>query len=241
MIKLVKVNKNFGNNNVLHDISLEIDKNEIVAILGASGSGKSTFLRCINRLEEPSSGEIYIGDQKVTVKNKMLVCQKVAMVFQNFNLFPHFTVLENLIYAPMQVNKLSLNQAQEKAMNLLQRVGLEDKINTKPSELSGGQKQRVAIARALMMDPEIILFDEPTSALDLEIIKDLINLIKSLKELDITMLIVTHHVGFAKQVATKVIFMEQGHISDYIESKAFFNSAGSERSRAFLENIKEIE
>ncbi len=241
MIKLNRLTKKFESSRALNDITLEIAKEDVVAIIGPSGSGKSTLLRCINRLEDPSSGEVFIDDKKISKKNIRSVCKKVAMVFQNFNLFPHFTVIENLTYGPINVNRLFSVAAQAKAMELLKTVGLEDKAYEKPSSLSGGQKQRVAIARALMMDPEIILFDEPTSSLDLEIIKDLLGLIESLKARHITMLIVTHHIGFAKKVANKVIFMERGYVLDYMEASKFFIQPGSQRARLFLENIKDID
>jgi polar amino acid transport system ATP-binding protein len=241
MIKLIKLSKKFGSNKALKEVSLEIAEKDIVAVIGPSGSGKSTLLRCINRLDFPTSGEVFIRDKKITKRNLREVCKKIGMVFQNFNLFPHFSVLENLTYGPINLNGLKPEEANLKAVGILKTMGLEDKANFKPSSLSGGQKQRVAIARALMMDPEVILFDEPTSALDLEIIKDLINIIQSLKERNITMLIVTHHIGFAKKVANKIIFMEQGHVLDYMETEQFFKRPTSHRAKLFLESISGIE
>ncbi|MCC2646107.1 MAG: peptide transporter ATP-binding protein [Rickettsiaceae bacterium] len=241
MIKLVKLSKKFGSNQALKEVTLEIKKNDIVAIIGPSGSGKSTLLRCINRLDNPTSGEVYISDKKANKKNIRLICQKIGMVFQNFNLFPHFSVLENLTYGPINLNGLKTEDANQKALELLKTMNLEDKANYKPSSLSGGQKQRIAIARALMMDPEVILFDEPTSALDLEIIKDLISIIEALRAQNITMLIVTHHIGFAKKVSNKIIFMEQGHVLDYMDTNLFFDNPKSHRARLFLESINGIE
>ncbi len=241
MIKLVKLSKKFATNYALNEVSLEVARQDIIAIIGSSGSGKSTLLRCINRLETPTSGEVYLADQKVTKRNIREICKKIAIVFQNFNLFPHFTVIENLIYGPININKIAISAASDKALKILRDLGLEDKANLKPSSLSGGQKQRVAIARALMMDPEVILFDEPTSALDLEIIKDLINIIDSLKAKKITMLIVTHHVGFARKISNKIIFMDKGHVLDYMSTEEFFKEPNSHRAKIFLDNIKDIE
>jgi polar amino acid transport system ATP-binding protein len=241
MIKLIKLSKRFGSNKALKDVTLEIERNDVVAVIGPSGSGKSTLLRCINRLDNPTSGEVFISDKKVNKKNIRQICQKVGMVFQNFNLFPHFSVLENLTYGPININGLKTDEANQKALELLKTINLEDKANYKPSSLSGGQKQRIAIARALMMDPEIILFDEPTSALDLEIIKDLISIIETLKARNITMLIVTHHIGFAKKVSNKIIFMEQGLVLDYMDTDHFFDNPKSHRAKLFLDSIKGIE
>lgn len=241
MIKFQNIVKKFGNHVALQQLNLTIDKQDVIAIIGPSGSGKSTLLRCISNLETSSSGYIQINNIKLDKNNIAQVTEKVAMVFQNFNLFPHFTVLENLTYSAIKVQGLATQDAINKANKLLNQFGLQDKANYKPAKLSGGQKQRVAIARALMTDPEIILFDEPTSALDLEIIKDLIALIKNLAEQNITMLIVTHHIGFAKQIASKIIFMDQGYVLDYMPTADFFKQPNSARARLFLENIKNIE
>jgi len=210
VIRVEFLTKSFGKLDVLKDISTEIKDGEVVAVIGPSGSGKSTFLRCLNLLETPTRGRIYINNVEVTDPKCDIqkVRQNVGMVFQHFNLFPHMTVLENLTYAPRKVKGWSKAQAEEKAMELLDRVGLAEKAGVYPSRLSGGQKQRVAIVRALAMEPEYMLFDEPTSALDPEMVKEVLDVMKSLAQMGITMAIVTHEMGFARDVADRVLFLE---------------------------------
>ncbi len=239
MIRLEHVSKSFGNLQVLKDINLEIEKGEIVTIIGPSGSGKSTLLRCINLLEIPSSGNIYVKDVNIVDKgvNVQAIRQNVGMVFQHFNLFKNMTVLKNMIYAPMTVNKLSKEEAEEKALILLERVGLKDKAEQYPSRLSGGQKQRVAIARALAMEPEVLLFDEPTSALDPEMVKEVLEVIKSLAHTGITMALVTHEMGFAREVADKVVFLDEGYLLEQASPDLFFENPQSERAKQFLANV----
>ncbi|WP_028983152.1 amino acid ABC transporter ATP-binding protein [Sporolactobacillus terrae] len=240
MIKAEHVYKDFGSTKVLKDVSLAINKGEVVVIIGPSGSGKSTFLRCINLLEPPTKGSVLIDDQDlVSLKQKQVtkVREKVGMVFQHFHLFPHKTVLDNLIYAPMKVKKLSKDEAVKRAEALLEKVGLLDKKNQYPNKLSGGQKQRVAIARALAMEPEYMLFDEPTSALDPEMVKEVLDVIQSLAESGMTMVIVTHEMGFAKQVANKVVFMDDGRILESNTPEAFFSNPKTDRAKDFLKKI----
>lgn len=211
----------------------------MVAIIGPSGSGKSTFLRCINMLETPTDGQIMFKDQIITDKktNIMKVRENVGMVFQHFHLFPHKTVLENLIYAPMKVKKLSKAEAVKQARELLTKVGLADKESTYPNRLSGGQKQRVAIARALAMNPEVMLFDEPTSALDPEMVKEVLEVMKSLAHTGMTMLIVTHEMGFAKEVADRVLFLDGGLLVEESAPEDFFSNPKSQRAKDFLEKV----
>ena len=214
MIKIDNLFKNYGELEVLKGVSTQINKGEVVAVIGPSGSGKSTFLRCINRLEEPTLGHIFIDGEDImspkTDINHMRA--KVGMVFQHFNLFPHKTVLENLTLAPMKVKGLRKDEIDEKALILLSKVGLKDKALAYPDQLSGGQKQRIAIARALCMDPEVILFDEPTSALDPEMIREVLDVMRELANEGMTMVVVTHEMGFARKVADRVLFMDQGSI-----------------------------
>ena len=214
MIEVKGLYKNFGNLEVLKDINKTINKGEVVAIIGPSGSGKSTLLRCINLLETPSKGEILIEGENIlsSKTNVNKIRQKVGMVFQHFNLFPHKTVLQNLTMAPVKLKKMSKAEAEKTAIDLLRKVGLEEKKDVYPNTLSGGQKQRVAIARALAMNPEVILFDEPTSALDPEMIGEVLDVIKKLAHEGMTMLLVTHEMGFARNVAKRVIFMDEGRI-----------------------------
>ncbi|MCO7176368.1 amino acid ABC transporter ATP-binding protein [Sporolactobacillus kofuensis] len=240
MIKAEHIYKNFGDIHVLKDVSMEVNKGEVVVIIGPSGSGKSTFLRCINLLEEPTKGQVQIDDQNLTElspKQVVKVREKVGMVFQHFYLFPHKTVLENLIYAPMKVKGLSRDEAVARAKELLKKVGLFDKINQYPNKLSGGQQQRVAIARSLAMEPDYMLFDEPTSALDPEMVKEVLDVIQSLAESGMTMIIVTHEMGFAKMVADKVIFMDDGQILESNTPENFFNHPSTERAKDFLQKI----
>lgn len=240
MIKVEHIYKNFGSIHVLKDVSLEVKKGEVVVIIGPSGSGKSTFLRCINLLEMPTKGQVEIDDQNMTElkpKQVVKVREKVGMVFQHFYLFPHKTVLENLIYAPMKVKGLAKDDAVARARKLLEKVGLSEKEDQYPSKLSGGQQQRVAIARSLAMEPDYILFDEPTSALDPEMVKEVLDVIQSLAETGMTMIIVTHEMGFAKNVANKVVFMDDGQILESAAPADFFASPKTERARNFLEKI----
>ncbi|WP_406589026.1 arginine ABC transporter ATP-binding protein ArtR [Bacillus atrophaeus] len=239
MIKIEKLSKSFGKNEVLKNISTTIGEGEVVAVIGPSGSGKSTFLRCLNLLEKPNGGTIMIKDNEITKPktNTLKVRENIGMVFQHFHLFPHKTVLENIMYAPVNVKKESKQAAQEKAEELLRKVGLFDKRNDYPNRLSGGQKQRVAIARALAMNPDIMLFDEPTSALDPEMVKEVLQVMKELVETGMTMVIVTHEMGFAKEVADRVLFMDEGMIVEDGNPIEFFLSPKSRRAQDFLEKI----
>ena len=239
MIKVEGLKKNFGKLEVLKGISTMIKDGEVVAIIGPSGSGKSTFLRCMNLLEKPTSGHIYIDDKDITDKktNIMKIRQNVGMVFQHFYLFPHKTVMENLTYAPMKVKGKSKQEAEKKGLELLEKVGLLEKANEYPSRLSGGQKQRVAIARALAMEPEVMLFDEPTSALDPEMVKEVLDVMKSLAETGMTMAIVTHEMGFAKEVADRVLFLDGGVLAEDAPPEEFFSNPKSQRARDFLDKI----
>ncbi|EIT87304.1 amino acid ABC transporter ATP-binding protein [Fictibacillus macauensis ZFHKF-1] len=239
MIDIEKLHKSFGKNDVLKGISAHIEQGEVVAVIGPSGSGKSTFLRCINFLEVPTSGRIVYQGEEVTAHAAKLqaVRKRIGMVFQHFHLFPHMTVLENITYAPITVNKVGKATAVQKARELLQKVGLADKENEYPNRLSGGQKQRVAIARALAMEPEVILFDEPTSALDPEMVKEVLEVMKSLAHSGITMVIVTHEMGFAKEVADRVLFLDGGLLVEDASPAQFFAAPKSERAQAFLEKV----
>ncbi|RDW15042.1 amino acid ABC transporter ATP-binding protein [Oceanobacillus chungangensis] len=239
MIKAVNITKDFGANTVLKDISTTINHGEVVAIIGPSGSGKSTFLRCLNLLEEPTSGNIFINDKKITDKkiDKLAIRKNIGMVFQHFHLFPHMTVLENVAYAPQKVKKLSKTEAESIANKLLDKVGLTDKVAAYPNRLSGGQKQRVAIARALAMEPEIMLFDEPTSALDPEMVKEVLDVMKDLVDTGMTMVIVTHEMNFAKEVADKVLFLADGVLVEEGRPQEFFNHPKTERAQDFLAKV----
>lgn len=234
--------KKYGNNTVLNDISISIKEGDVVCIIGPSGSGKSTFLRCLNKLEEPTSGDIVIDGAHLMDKNTdiNLVRQHIGMVFQHFNLFPHLTVLENIILAPMDLKKASRDEAEKNAIRLLDMVGLADKKDMKPDNLSGGQKQRVAIARALAMNPDIMLFDEPTSALDPEMVGDVLNVMKDLAKQGMTMVIVTHEMGFAKEVANRVLFTDGGKILEDGTPQQIFENPQNERTKDFLNKVLNI-
>ena len=236
MIKIKNLKKQFGNNVVLKDISVNIEKGEVVSVIGPSGSGKSTFLRCINGLEEFDGGHILVDNEDMADKNLNIdkLREKIGMVFQSFNLFPHLTVLENIILAPVTLKKINKEEAKIKAKELLRKVGLEEKADFYPSSLSGGQKQRVAIARALAMNPEAILFDEPTSALDPEMVGEVLQVMKSLAKDGMTMIVVTHEMGFAREVCDRVIFMADGEIVEQGSPKDVFFSPQHERTQNFL-------
>ncbi|MET3291073.1 amino acid ABC transporter ATP-binding protein [Brevibacillus fluminis] len=239
MIKVRKLAKSFGNLQVLKSIDLEIKKSEVVVLIGASGSGKSTLLRCLNFLEMKDSGDIEIGGQLIDVKHTNLnkVREHVGMVFQHFNLFPHMTVLQNVMEAPVHVKKRSKAEVEKKARELLQRVGLTDKADFYPEQLSGGQKQRVAIARALAMEPDVMLFDEPTSALDPELVGEVLATMKDLARDGMTMVVVTHEMGFAREVADRVIMLADGEMVEEGHPKDFFSNPKHERTRRFLQQI----
>ena len=239
MINITNLYKNFGDLEVLKNISTEIKKGEIISIIGPSGSGKATFLRCINKLEDPSSGHIYIDGMDLMDKNTDInkVRERVGMVFQQFNLFPNMTVLDNLTLSPIMVKKESKEEAEKYALSLLEKVGLSDKANSYPTQLSGGQKQRIAIARALAMKPEVILFDEPTSALDPEMIKEVLDVMRDLAKEGMTMLIVTHEMGFARNVGNRILFMDKGEIIEDCPPKEFFENPTNERIKDFLNKV----
>ena len=237
MIEIKNLKKNFGSNEVLKGIDQEVEQHEVLCIIGPSGSGKSTMLRCINHLEEPTSGEIYIDGELVTKSNLDNIRTKMGMVFQQFNLFPHKTVLENLTIAPMSVKGVSKEEAEEKALKLLDRVGMLEKADAYPKSLSGGQQQRVAIARALCMDPEIMLFDEPTSALDPEMVGEVLDVMKSLAKEGMAMIVVTHEMGFAREVANRIVFMDDGQILESGDPKEFFAAPKTQRARDFLSKV----
>ena len=237
MIKIEGLKKSYGKNEVLKGISTEVKEKEVIAIIGPSGSGKSTFLRCINRLEEPTAGVISFNGEVITEKNVMKTRENLGMVFQHFHLFPHKTVLENLTYAPLKVKGVSKDEAVKHAEELLKKVGLFEKRNEYPNRLSGGQKQRVAIARALAMNPKVMLFDEPTSALDPEMVKEVLAVMKSLAESGMTMLIVTHEMGFAREVADRVLFLDGGVLVEDASPEEFFSSPKSERAQEFLNKV----
>ena len=238
MIKLENVHKSFGKNEVLKGIDLHIEKGQVVVIIGPSGSGKSTVLRTMNYLEEPTSGKVIVDGMDLSDKSKLNeVRAEVGMVFQNFNLFPHMTVMENLTLAQTKVRKTSSDDAKKIGQALLDRVGLGDKANAYPDSLSGGQKQRVAIARALAMKPKVMLFDEPTSALDPEMVREVLDVMKSLAEEGMTMVIVTHEMGFAKEVADRVLFVDGGLILEDDTPEKVFDAPTNERTKLFLSKI----
>lgn len=239
MIRLADVNKYFGHNHVLKDISLTVKPGEKVVVIGPSGSGKSTMIRCMNQLEKPDSGTVTVDNIEITDPHAPIreVRQKVAMVFQQFNLYPHKTVLENLTIAPILVQGLKKEDAERTGLEFLERVGLKEKANAYPAQLSGGQQQRVAIARALNMHPEIMLFDEPTSALDPEMINEVLDVMVDLAQSGITMVVVTHEMGFARKVADRVIFMADGEILETGTPEHFFLNPQNERAKQFLSKI----
>lgn len=249
MVKMEKVFKSFGNLKVLKNIDFEVSKGEVVCIIGPSGSGKSTLLRCLNHLERITSGRVFIdgelvderesGKDQLRVSQKKVseICSELGMVFQRFNLFPHMTVLQNVMEAPVIVRKVPKQEAQEYALELLKKVGLEDKKDEYPSRLSGGQQQRVAIARALAMKPKIMLFDEPTSALDPELVGEVLEVMKDLAKEGMTMLVVTHEMGFAREVGSRVIFMDNGEIKEEGTHEEIFTNPKNERTRAFLQKV----
>ena len=244
MVKMENVQKNFGDLQVLKDISLELKRGEVVAIIGPSGSGKSTLLRCLNRLETVDGGSIAIEDEYLVKNGKYVddatarsICGKMGMVFQQFNLFPHMTVLENLLEAPLIVKKMKREEILPVAEELLAKVGLAEKKDVYPTRLSGGQQQRVAIARALAMNPDIMLFDEPTSSLDPELTGEVLKTMRNLAEENMTMIVVTHEMGFAREVATKVIFMADGIVQEQGTPEELFGNPKNERLKAFLKSI----
>ena len=239
LIQVQNLGKSFGNIEVLKDITVDIYKGDVVFVVGPSGSGKSTFLRCLNRLEEPTKGHIYfegtdITDPKTDIDKHR---QKMGMVFQQFNLFPHMDIMKNLTLAPMKLQGKSQQEAEAEAMRLLERVGLADRAHAYPSQLSGGQKQRIAIARALCMKPDVMLFDEPTSALDPEMVGEVLNVMRDLAAEKMTMVVVTHEMGFAREVATRVMFMDGGYFMEEAAPEEFFSNPKNERLKSFLSKV----
>ncbi|MCH3964383.1 MAG: amino acid ABC transporter ATP-binding protein [Clostridium sp.] len=240
MIEAKNLTKTFGELVVFDNMSVNVEKGEVLVIIGPSGSGKSTFLRCLNSLEIPDSGEVSIEGQVINYKNKKstrAIIEKMGMVFQNFNLFSHMTVLENVMVAPIKVKRENKNEVEKRAKRIIEKVGLIDKLDMYPSKLSGGQRQRVAIARALAMNPDIMLFDEPTSALDPELVGEVLNVMKELAEEGMTMVVVTHEMGFAKEVADRVIFMDSGKIVEEAAPEEIFNNPKNIRTKSFLSKI----
>ncbi len=239
MIEVKNLNKNFGENLVLNDITENIKQGEKVVIVGPSGSGKSTFLRCLNLLEQPTGGEIWFEGNNITDKKTNIdnLRQKMGMVFQHFNLFPHLTILQNITLAPITLKLQSKDEAEENAKRLLERIGLLDKADTYPAMLSGGQKQRIAIIRALAMNPDVMLFDEPTSALDPEMVGEVLELMKELANEGMTMVVVTHEMGFAREVGTRVLFMDGGKIVEQNTPQEFFDNPQHERLQEFLAKV----
>lgn len=238
-IKVTNLKKSYGDLEVLKSIDLQVQEGEVVCLIGPSGSGKSTLLRCLNLLEEVTGGEVRVNGNDLTDKGTNInqVRENIGMVFQHFNLFPHLTILDNITLAPVELKKATKEQAKEKALELLKRVGLQDKASAKPEQLSGGQKQRVAIARALAMNPDIMLFDEPTSALDPEMVGEVLAVIKQLAQEGMTMVIVTHEMGFAREVADRVIFMDGGYIVEQGTPQEIFGNPQNERTKDFLNKV----
>jgi polar amino acid transport system ATP-binding protein len=239
VIEVSDLNKSFGKNHILKGIDIEIQKGEVIVIIGPSGSGKSTFLRCLNLLETPDRGSITFEGMKITDKKNDInkLREKMGMVFQQFNLFPHKTVLENITIAPINVKKMSTDEGNSIAFKLLKKIGLEEKADSYPSQLSGGQKQRIAIARALAMEPDVMLFDEPTSALDPEMVGEVLNVMKELASEGMTMVVVTHEMGFAKEVGDRVLFMDDGKILEEGTPEELFNNPKNSRTKDFLSKI----
>lgn len=240
MIRVEHLQKNFGQLHALKDVTLEVNKGEIVSLIGPSGSGKSTLLRCIHGLEKPDKGKIYMNDELMDPQNKEKYREQrnhMGFVFQHFNLFPHMTVLDNLNLAQTEVLGRSEEDATKKSLELLKRVGLQEKKDSYPNNLSGGQKQRVAIARALCMDPDMMLFDEPTSALDPEMIKEVLEVMKDLGKQGMTMIVVTHEMGFARKVGSRVVFLDHGEIIEDAPSEEFFSNPKSDRAKDFLSKV----
>ena len=238
MIKMIDVYKSFGKNEVLKGINLHVERGEVVVIIGPSGSGKSTVLRCMNYLEEPTSGDVIVDGMNLNVKENINnVRAEVGMVFQRFNLFPHMTVLDNITLAPQKIRKMSKEEAEKIALELLAKVGLQDKADSYPQQLSGGQQQRVAIARALAMKPKVMLFDEPTSALDPEMVSEVLDVMKNLAKEGMTMVVVTHEMGFAKEVGTRVLFVDEGKILEEGTPKDVFEHPTNESTQLFLSKI----
>lgn len=239
MITTKNLKKSFGHHLVLNDISVTIEKGEKVVVIGPSGSGKSTFLRCLNLLESPTEGEVWFEDNNITdpKTNINKLRQKMGMVFQQFNLFPHLTVLNNITLAPIKLGIMTKEEAEKKAFELLERIGLSEKAHSYPRQLSGGQKQRIAIIRALAMNPDVMLFDEPTSALDPEMVGEVLELMKELANDGMTMVVVTHEMGFAREVGTRVLFIDEGQIKEENEPKAFFANPQHPRLKEFLSKI----
>lgn len=242
VIEVEHLKKTFGHNEVLKDINAEVDDGQVICLVGPSGAGKSTFLRCLNLLDEPTSGKVLFNGQELTALSEDqldTLREKMGMVFQQFNLFPHMNIIENIKLAPMKVKKLSDEEATAKGIELLKQVGLEDKAEAFPASLSGGQQQRVAIARALAMDPEVILFDEPTSALDPEMVGEVLKVMQDLAQKGMTMVVVTHEMGFAKNVADEVWFMADGYVQEKAAPQEFFAQPKTKRAQEFLAKVLE--
>ena len=239
MIRVKDLHKSFNGREVLKGIDEEIQDGEVVVVIGPSGSGKSTFLRCLNLLEKPESGEVWIDQDQITDHkvNVNQIRQKMGMVFEHFNLFPHLTVKKNITLAPVKLKRMTQEEADKKAMDLLKIVGLEDKADSFPKQLSGGQQQRIAIARSLAMEPEIMLFDEPTSALDPEMVGEVLEVMKSLAKSGMTMVVVTHEMGFAREVGSRILFMDEGIILEQGTPEAIFDNPQNERTRSFLSKV----
>ena len=239
MISVKNLKKNFEGLEVLKDITVEINKGDVICVIGPSGSGKSTFLRCLNLLEQPTGGQIFFEGQELTGKKTDLNLhrQKMGMVFQQFNLFPHMTVLDNMTCAPVMLKKMPKADAEKKAMELLERVGLADRAASYPNQLSGGQKQRVAIVRALCMEPDVMLFDEPTSALDPEMVGEVLDVMKELAKAGMTMVVVTHEMGFAREVSNRVLFLDDGYIAEEGTPQEIFGNPKCERLKSFLNKV----